>query len=184
MRLAGADTVAVRGAAVVLHRVGRAAQGPVDTTVADAAGRFRLRFTPDTSAAWLLSARFAGIEYFSAPITAEAWRDGELARIVELGRSAGAHEVFVFDALPTGRYQGRGDLVDNTAWVDDYKGTPMLFATGRGGFSLALASSAPWLARSVGYVGVSDGWQLLSKTHMLDERYRRAVRWRIVPFIY
>ena len=62
----------------------------------------------------------------------------------------------------------------NTAWVDDYKGTPMLFATGRGGFSLALASSAPWLARSVGYVGVSDGWQLLSKTHMLDERYRRA----------
>jgi hypothetical protein len=71
VRLAGADTVPVRGAPVVLHRVSRAAQGPVDTTIADAAGRFRLRFTPDTSAAWLLSARFAGIEYFSAPIASD-----------------------------------------------------------------------------------------------------------------
>src|ERR1051325_8029542 len=71
MRRAGADTVPVGGAVVVLHRVGRAAQGPVDTTVADAAGRFRLRFTPDTTAAWLLSAPFAGIEYFSSPLTAD-----------------------------------------------------------------------------------------------------------------
>src|SRR5436305_11873205 len=31
----------------------------------------------------------------------------------------------------------------NTAWVGDYKGTPMLFATGRWGVSLALASSVP-----------------------------------------
>jgi glucoamylase len=63
---------------------------------------------------------------------------------------------------------------DNTAWVGDYKGTPMLFATGRHGVSLALASSEPWLARSVGFVGVSDGWQLLSRNGALDARYRRA----------
>jgi glucoamylase len=62
----------------------------------------------------------------------------------------------------------------NTAWVGDYKGTSMLFATGRQGISLALASSVPWLARSVGYVGASDGWQLLSRNNALDERYRRA----------
>ena len=31
----------------------------------------------------------------------------------------------------------------------------------RDSFALALASSAPWLARSVGFVGVSDGWQEL-----------------------
>ena len=62
----------------------------------------------------------------------------------------------------------------NTAWVGDYKGTPMLFASGRRGVSLALASSVPWIARSVGYVGVSDGWQLLSRNGALDERYRRA----------
>jgi glucoamylase len=42
----------------------------------------------------------------------------------------------------------------NTAWCGDYKGVPMLFASGSGGTSLALASSAPWGARSVGYVGV------------------------------
>src|SRR5262249_56504835 len=50
----------------------------------------------------------------------------------------------------------------------------MLFATGRQGFSLAVACSVPWLARSVGYVGVSDGWQLRSRNNALDERYRRA----------
>lgn len=62
----------------------------------------------------------------------------------------------------------------NTAWVGDYKGTPMLFAAGRRGISMALACSVPWLARSVGYVGVSDGWQLLSRSNALDERYRHA----------
>jgi len=62
----------------------------------------------------------------------------------------------------------------NTAWVGDYKGTPMLFATGRQGVSLALASSVPWIARSVGYVGGSDGWQLLSRNGPLENRYRRA----------
>ena len=34
--------------------------------------------------------------------------------------------------------------------VGDYKGVPMLFAE-RYGFALALACSAPWLARSVGF---------------------------------
>jgi glucoamylase len=62
----------------------------------------------------------------------------------------------------------------NTGWVGDYKGTPMLFARGRFGVSLALACSVPWLARSVGYVGTSDGWQLISHNGELDERYCRA----------
>ena len=62
----------------------------------------------------------------------------------------------------------------NTAWCGDYKGVPMLFASGSGGTSLALASSAPWGARSVGYVGVSDGWQQLSRNGRLDPQYLRA----------
>jgi glucoamylase len=62
----------------------------------------------------------------------------------------------------------------NTGWVGEYKGAPMLFATGRQGVSLAVACSVPWLARSVGYVGVSDGWQVLSRNNALDERYQRA----------
>lgn len=50
---------------------------------------------------------------------------------------------------------------DNTAWIGDYKGIPMLFAK-RGEVALALASSAPWRGRSAGFVGASDGWQDVS----------------------
>ena len=52
---------------------------------------------------------------------------------------------------------------DNTAWLGDFKGVPMLFAQ-RDGDALALACSAPWLRRSAGFVGFSDGWQDLSAT--------------------
>ncbi|HZR68437.1 MAG TPA: glucan 1,4-alpha-glucosidase [Burkholderiales bacterium] len=58
----------------------------------------------------------------------------------------------------------------NTAWVDDYKGVPMLFAEG-GGTALAVACSAPFVARSAGFVGVSDGWQELSRHFELRSRY-------------
>jgi len=71
VRLAGSDTVAVPAVAVVLHRVGPRRQGPVDTAVTDARGRFRFSFAPDSGAAFLLSSRFAGIEYFSRPVSAD-----------------------------------------------------------------------------------------------------------------
>ncbi len=58
----------------------------------------------------------------------------------------------------------------NTAWVGDYKGVPMLFAEG-GGTALALGCSAPFVAGSVGFVGVSDGWQDLRKHFELRWRY-------------
>ena len=62
---------------------------------------------------------------------------------------------------------------DNTGWSGDFKGHQMLFAEGRG-TSLAVASSVPWLARSVGYVGVSDGWQTLRRGEGLKEEFVRA----------
>lgn len=62
------DTVPLPGARVLLHRVGREAQGPIDSVVADRGGRFHFRFRADTSALYLLSARHGGIEYFSPPI--------------------------------------------------------------------------------------------------------------------
>ncbi len=61
----------------------------------------------------------------------------------------------------------------NTGWVNDYKGEPMLFAE-RGACALALACSAPWLHRSVGFVGFSDGWQDLSKNFRMTWKYTRA----------
>lgn len=54
----------------------------------------------------------------STTITPESYRAGELDKIVELGKSIGIHEVLIFDALPTGRYKDREDLIDNTDWIE------------------------------------------------------------------
>jgi glucoamylase len=62
----------------------------------------------------------------------------------------------------------------NNAWIADYKGMPMLFAE-RDGAALALACSAPWLGRSAGFVGASDGWQDLRKHGRMEWRYARAM---------
>jgi glucoamylase len=61
----------------------------------------------------------------------------------------------------------------NTAWSGEFKGHPMMFAEGRG-TSLAVASSVPWIARSVGFVGTSDGWQTLSRGEGLKSEFQRA----------
>lgn len=61
----------------------------------------------------------------------------------------------------------------NTAWIGAYKGRQMLYAA-RGSTTLALASSAPWLKRSAGFVGSSDGWQDLSQHKQLTWAYDRA----------
>jgi hypothetical protein len=74
VRVSRGDTIPVADIAVVLHRVGRAGQGPIDTVHADRGGRFRFQFAADTTAAFLLSARFAGIEYFSSAIASNPAR--------------------------------------------------------------------------------------------------------------
>lgn len=55
----------------------------------------------------------------SATLTPESYRRGEMARLVELGRRLGVHEVLFFDAMPSGRYGGRLDLVDDHGWVEE-----------------------------------------------------------------
>ena len=61
----------------------------------------------------------------------------------------------------------------NTAWIGDYKCVPMLFAE-RDGNALALACSVPWLKRSAGFVGASDGWQDLKRHKQMSWACRRA----------
>ncbi len=58
----------------------------------------------------------------------------------------------------------------NTAWAGDYKGVPMLLAE-RNGIALALACSATWLKRSVGFVGISDGWQDIMRHKTMTWEY-------------
>ncbi len=65
--------------------------------------------------------------------------------------------------------QGAG----NTGWVDEFGGAPLLFAQ-RNGNALALACSAAWKMRSVGYVGSSDGWRDLKAHKQLTWEYTRA----------
>jgi len=83
VRVAGRDTIAVGSVPVVLHRIGPAVQGPLDTVGADRRGRFAVRYAPDSGAAFLLSVRYLGIEYFSAPLGSDPARpDTSLVLIV------------------------------------------------------------------------------------------------------
>jgi glucoamylase len=61
----------------------------------------------------------------------------------------------------------------NTAWVDQYKGLPVLNAQ-RGEIALSLACSEPWLKSSVGFVGISDGWQDISQHKQMLWEYSHA----------
>ncbi|MBV8397313.1 MAG: hypothetical protein JOZ17_01050, partial [Acetobacteraceae bacterium] len=62
---------------------------------------------------------------------------------------------------------------ENSAWVGDYKGAGMLFAEGDG-TRLALGSDRAFLASTVGFVGLSDGWQILHRDGALNEIFARA----------
>ncbi|MFV0443368.1 MAG: glucan 1,4-alpha-glucosidase [Planctomycetaceae bacterium] len=61
----------------------------------------------------------------------------------------------------------------NTGWIGEYKGHPMLFAE-QDGTALAVACATGWIARSVGFVGLSDGWQDLTRHKQLTWSYTRA----------
>ena len=61
----------------------------------------------------------------------------------------------------------------NTAWTGERDGHQLLFAY-RNGKTLAFACSAPWLKRSVGYVGSSDGWQDLKANRRMTREYAKA----------
>jgi glucoamylase len=103
-------------------------------------------------------------------ILADPHRDVVLqsTRLVPLTGRLTDYELYALLAPHLGNH-GSG----NTAWLGDYKGVPMLFAQ-RSGTALALACSVPWVKRSVGFVGVSDGWQDLTQHHEMTWEYTRA----------
>lgn len=103
-------------------------------------------------------------------VLTDPWRDVLLQRI-RFVPLRGTLADFRLHVLLAPHLANRG--AGNTAWGGDYKGTPMLFAE-RDHHALALASSTPWLARSVGFVGVSDGWQELNTNKRLKQTYTRA----------
>ena len=72
----------VPGVWVTLHRVGRDAAGPVDSTKTDASGRYRFRWTPQgaAEAVYFASVSWDGIAYFTSPLREETTA-GEAAEI-------------------------------------------------------------------------------------------------------
>jgi glucoamylase len=103
-------------------------------------------------------------------VLTDPWRNVVLQKIrfVPLQGSLRDYRVYGLLASHLGNF-GYG----NTGWLGDYKGRPMLFAH-RDFLVLALACSAPWLNRSVGFAGVSDGWQDLSRNFQMTWEYDRA----------
>jgi glucoamylase len=89
-------------------------------------------------------------------------------RFIPLLGELSAYRLFV---LLSPHLSNRG--AGNTGWVGDYKGVPMLFAE-RADHALALACSGPWVKRSVGFVGTSDGWQDLKQHNEMVWEYARA----------
>lgn len=61
----------------------------------------------------------------------------------------------------------------NRAWCGEFKGVPMLFAQSDSEV-MALACSTPWLKRSVGFVGSSDGWQDVFQHRRMAWCFERA----------
>ncbi|HEX7919190.1 MAG TPA: hypothetical protein VF454_07290, partial [Gemmatimonadales bacterium] len=90
VKLAGADTVPVAGAVIQLHRVSTAAQGVIDSTRTEGRGRWRFRVRPETGASYLVSARYAGIEFFTPPLVIDAARPDTAIKIVVADTSSGS----------------------------------------------------------------------------------------------
>lgn len=65
----GRDTAPARGSWVVLHRVGRELQGPLDSMQAGNDGGFAFSYPADTTALHIITAEHAGIQYFSPPLS-------------------------------------------------------------------------------------------------------------------
>ncbi|HET9147212.1 MAG TPA: glycoside hydrolase family 15 protein, partial [Acetobacteraceae bacterium] len=107
-----------------------------------------------------------GIYTIDKEIVSDPEHDTVLQRI----RLTGQPGLRLFALLAPHLVNGGGH---NTGWIGEYKGVPMLFAEGDGTY-LALACSAPFLARSAGYAGVNDGWQDVSRNGRLTGIYDRA----------
>jgi hypothetical protein len=89
-RVLNADSLAVAGARVVLHRVGQTVQGPIDSTRTDRRGFFRFNYRPDSATFYLASSPYAGIEYFSPPLPTNPARPDSSIQIVVYDTSSKA----------------------------------------------------------------------------------------------
>jgi len=74
----------------VLHQVGPDTQGPLDSIRSDGRGQFHFSFRPDSGTFYLLSAQYAGVEYFSPPVPTRVTQSASGLRIVVYDTSSKA----------------------------------------------------------------------------------------------
>src|SRR4051812_10136804 len=74
----------VKGQWVLLHRVGRDRQGPLDSmrTGADGMYHFRYKASGDTTALYFISTTYGGVAYFTSPLRGEIVRGDDAALTV------------------------------------------------------------------------------------------------------
>ncbi len=125
---------------------------------------------PGVPAYELINTHTEGRYRIEKEVLTDPWRNVVLqkVRFVPLQGELRDYRLYALLASHLGNF-GYG----NTGWLGDYKGKPMLFAH-REGLSLAMACSAPLIKRSVGFAGISDGWQDLSQHFQMDWEYERA----------
>ncbi|GIW51259.1 MAG: hypothetical protein KatS3mg081_0614 [Gemmatimonadales bacterium] len=71
LKIEGPDSAALSGARVVLHGITVESGAPLESTLTDPAGRYRLRVrSPDSSAVYVVSVLYKGVAYFTAPVSA------------------------------------------------------------------------------------------------------------------
>ncbi|MEI6740218.1 MAG: hypothetical protein WCK74_07895 [Gemmatimonadaceae bacterium] len=95
----GGDSTGMAGVAnvwVTLHRVGKAAAGPIDSVRSDAAGRYHLsyRLSGEADAVYFASVSWNGIAYFTAPLKSVAAR-GDEAEITVFDTTSQMHPLTV-----------------------------------------------------------------------------------------
>src|SRR5262249_26846360 len=126
---------------------------------------------PGVPAFRLVNSHFGGRYRIEKEVFADPHRNVLLQkiRLVPLAGALSDYRLYVLLAPHLGNVGS-----NNTAWIGDYKGVPMLYAEGPTGLALALGCSAPWKNMSVGFAGVSDGWRELSRNFQLKDFYQRA----------
>ncbi len=104
----------------------------------------------------------------SATLTPESYASGELQRMIKLAEKLKVHELLIFDAMPSGRYKNRRDLVDNHDWVErmiqDIKDYNLSNPNGPGVISFAYFTSHRSVGCSCGtsYCYISPYGELMS----------------------
>ncbi len=125
---------------------------------------------PGIPAYHLVNTCTRGMYRIEKDIIADPDHDAVIQRIRFTPLKGTMHDYHVYALLaPHLGNHGAG----NSAWIGKTHDRTTFFAE-RDGIDLALACSVPWNKMSVGYVGVSDGWQDVTRNKRMTWEYTRA----------